>query len=238
MRTYIGDDSEIYGRAGPLSNIAAPQRVCVIGVGGVGSWVAINMAMMGCERLVILDPDTVEIHNLNRTLFKHYQIGWNKVDAIYDIVREMRNTTITPHCCKWEDLDPETRKDYAQNYLVIDCRDTIAPLPENPRTLVTGGYDGTRCTIHYNPDFSTIFGDDAVRYRVTPSYLVIPQFIASCITNFICFERPYAEGNRIRHNANKERFITFDFADLSDMLCYGNAVMESERAAETMGHHE
>lgn len=234
---YISDDNAIYSRGSDLPT-TVPRRICIIGVGGVGSWVAIDLAMMGCETLVILDPDTIEVHNLNRTLFKMHHVGEYKVNALYDIIREMRSTKVIPLACKWEDLDKADRQKYASDYMVVDCRDTITPLPENPRTLITGGYDGTRCTIHYNPDFSNIFGDGDVRYRVTPSYLVIPQFIAACITNFICLERPVADNSPRASTTHEERFITFDFAKLSDMLVYGNHVMESERAADALGERD
>jgi len=221
----IDIDYPIYSRSEELP-LFIPGNVCVIGVGGVGSWVAINMAMIGCSNLAIIDPDTIEVHNLNRTLFKQDHVGANKVNALYEVIREMRNTTMFVHACKWEELPPETRTNYAANFMVIDCRDTVAPLPETPRTLVTGGYDGTSCTIHYNPDFSNVFGDTDVRYRITPSYLVIPQFIAACITNFICLEcNP--ENNMVRE-MRKERFMTFDFKNLSRLIEYGNAALEQE----------
>jgi len=223
---FIREDIEIYSRMTDSLGIYVPEDVCIIGVGGVGSWVAINMALLGCKKLILVDPDTIEIHNLNRTLFKLDQVGEYKVNALYNIIHEMRNTHIIPLACKWEDIDEDYRAMYANSNVIIDCRDTITPLQENIKTFATGGYDGTRCTIHYNPDFSDIYGDEDVRYRVTPSYLIAPQFIAACITNFICLEH----GKRIEQlgvkECCKEQVITFDFKDLSTILKLGCESME------------
>ncbi len=57
-------------------------RVAVIGVGGMGSWVAFNLACCGVGSLVLVDPDEVEASNLNRAiLFAESDVGRLKVGA-------------------------------------------------------------------------------------------------------------------------------------------------------------
>jgi hypothetical protein len=76
---------------------------------------------------------------------------------------------------------------------VFDCRDAISPLPDTiPRSkqIITGGYDGFNATIHLFPNLDNIFGDEDVRYRITPSYLVPPVFIAATMINYMCVELP------------------------------------------------
>jgi molybdopterin/thiamine biosynthesis adenylyltransferase len=52
---------------GPAAQAAiASMRVAVVGVGGTGSHVALNLAYLGFRNVSILDDDTVEITNLNR----------------------------------------------------------------------------------------------------------------------------------------------------------------------------
>ncbi len=43
--------------------------VCITGLGGLGSLVALELAYLGVENLILIDKDTVEIHNLNRQIF-------------------------------------------------------------------------------------------------------------------------------------------------------------------------
>ncbi len=52
----------------------------VLGVGGLGSIVTINMLRLGVGKLFLVDFDVVDIHNLNRQLlFSHADVGKPKV---------------------------------------------------------------------------------------------------------------------------------------------------------------
>ena len=44
------------------------QAVLILGVGGLGSVVAINLLRLGVGKLFLVDYDVVDIHNLNRQL--------------------------------------------------------------------------------------------------------------------------------------------------------------------------
>ena len=56
----------LYGR-GSLDRLAQ-AHVCVIGVGGVGSWAAEALARSGIGRLTLIDGDDVCLSNTNRQL--------------------------------------------------------------------------------------------------------------------------------------------------------------------------
>ena len=59
----------------------ARLRVGVVGVGSVGCMVAETLARMGIESLVLVDPDRVEAHNLDRLLYAgETDVGEYKVD--------------------------------------------------------------------------------------------------------------------------------------------------------------
>ncbi|MET7568217.1 ThiF family adenylyltransferase [Streptomyces sp. NPDC005492] len=63
-------------------------RVLLIGVGGTGGAAARDLIASGVGRLHCVDPDVVELSNLNRqTLFRERDVGTAKVDAA---VRELR----------------------------------------------------------------------------------------------------------------------------------------------------
>ena len=51
----------------------------VLGVGGLGSGVAMGLARLGVKKIILIDKDTVDITNLNRQiLFKLSDVGLPK----------------------------------------------------------------------------------------------------------------------------------------------------------------
>ncbi|HEY6779676.1 MAG TPA: TOMM precursor leader peptide-binding protein [Thermoleophilaceae bacterium] len=73
------------------------SRVVVIGVGGLGSWVALSLACTGIGRLDLVDADVVELGNLNRqVLFREADLGRPKVAAAADSLRAF-NTDVELH---------------------------------------------------------------------------------------------------------------------------------------------
>jgi len=69
-------------------------HVCVIGIGGVGSWTVEALARSGIGKLTLIDLDDICITNVNRQLHAiDGQVGKFKVDAMAD-----RATRIHPGC--------------------------------------------------------------------------------------------------------------------------------------------
>ncbi|MBB5959561.1 molybdopterin/thiamine biosynthesis adenylyltransferase [Saccharothrix tamanrassetensis] len=63
-------------------------RVVVVGIGGVGSTAALALAASGVGHLHCVDPDVVELSNLNRqVLYVEQDVGRPKVDAAVDRLR-------------------------------------------------------------------------------------------------------------------------------------------------------
>ena len=60
------------------------QNVVILGVGGVGSWIAAQLCQSGFEHFVLVDDDQVELSNLNRSLYSLSDVGRYKVDALAD----------------------------------------------------------------------------------------------------------------------------------------------------------
>lgn len=55
-------------------------RVSLIGVGGIGNWVALNLVGLGLKEIRLIDFDTVELTNLTRqVLFEESSIGKSKI---------------------------------------------------------------------------------------------------------------------------------------------------------------
>jgi molybdopterin/thiamine biosynthesis adenylyltransferase len=58
------------------------SSVAVIGCGGLGGYIVEELARLGVGRLVVIDPDLFEEHNLNRQLFSSpANLGQAKVEA-------------------------------------------------------------------------------------------------------------------------------------------------------------
>lgn len=197
----------IYDRQNSLFDVDAPDCVTVIGVGGVGAWVALNFALAGTSKLYLYDDDVVEETNLNRTPFRYSQIGMPKVVAVAQLIVERRkNITVIPFKKKVKSIRELDRKS-----VIIDCRDT-KPMKGS---VVAGGYDGHSITLHFYPNPKSVWGDNGrAEYTITPSWLVPPQFIANVITLLVCCQEQL---QKLTDNG-KETVITFSIFQLVDML--------------------
>ena len=64
-------------------------KVCILGLGGLGSNVAVLLARAGIGSLKLVDFDTVEASNLNRQQYRISHIGIKKTAAIKSILKEI-----------------------------------------------------------------------------------------------------------------------------------------------------
>ena len=64
-------------------------KVCILGLGGLGSNVAVLLARSGIGFLKLVDFDTVEASNLNRQQYRISHIGIKKTEAMKNIIREI-----------------------------------------------------------------------------------------------------------------------------------------------------
>src|SRR5688572_14482216 len=91
-QSRFGGIARLMSRAG-LARLRA-AHVCVIGVGGVGSWVVEALARTGVGALTLVDLDDVCVTNVNRQLpALDGQIGRPKVTVLAERVR-----LINPEC--------------------------------------------------------------------------------------------------------------------------------------------
>ncbi len=102
------------------------MHVCVVGVGGVGSWAAEAIARTGVERITLIDGDTVEPGNVNRQVHAlTNSLDQPKVDLMAE-----RIAGINPACrCEpiRDFLTNQTLEDYLSHGYdcVIDAIDSI-----------------------------------------------------------------------------------------------------------------
>lgn len=72
-----------------ISEKLKKAKVCILGLGGLGSNVAVLLARSGIGYLKLVDFDIVEASNLNRQQYRISHIGMKKTEAIRTIIKEV-----------------------------------------------------------------------------------------------------------------------------------------------------
>lgn len=65
------------------------SKVCILGLGGLGSNVAVLLARAGIGQLKLVDFDVVEASNLNRQQYRISHINIKKTEALKSIIKEV-----------------------------------------------------------------------------------------------------------------------------------------------------
>ena len=130
----MGDDALLrYSRQIllPQIDVAGQQkivegRVLIVGLGGLGSPVAIYLAAAGVGHLVLTDFDTVDLSNLQRQIVhSHRDIGRPKVASARDRLVALNPTTEITSLDR-QLLGRELQQQVASADVVVDCSDNIA----------------------------------------------------------------------------------------------------------------
>ena len=88
----FGGIARLYGQHG--AQRLQDSHFCVIGIGGVGSWVAEALARNGIGQITLIDLDDICITNINRQIHALTNtIGESKVDVMSDRIKQ-----INPDC--------------------------------------------------------------------------------------------------------------------------------------------
>ena len=73
-------------------NKLSDETVLVLGVGGIGTNVAIGLVRLGVKRVILIDKDIIEDHNLNRQqLYSKEDIGKKKVEIAKEKLEACHN---------------------------------------------------------------------------------------------------------------------------------------------------
>lgn len=80
---FFGDLNPVVINSWDFQKKLKESVVLILGIGGLGSWIAQLLTMMGIGKLIICDFDYVEEHNLTRqTLYDINDIGTKKIDSL------------------------------------------------------------------------------------------------------------------------------------------------------------
>ncbi len=161
----------LFGREG-LARLHA-AHVCVVGVGGVGSWAVEGLARSGVGALTLIDLDDVCVSNINRQLpALDGNVGRPKVEAIAERVRLInpacRVTTVTEFFTA-----ASAERLLAERFsFVVDAVDAVPNkalliaecLKRNLPVITSGGAGGkSDATQIRTSDLGLAIGDDLLR---------------------------------------------------------------------------
>ncbi|CUB03651.1 tRNA cyclic N6-threonylcarbamoyladenosine(37) synthase TcdA [Marinomonas fungiae] len=144
----FGGIARLYGQT--AYEFFQQAHVCVIGIGGVGSWCAEALARSGIGQITLIDMDDVCVTNINRQIHAlDGTIGKAKVDAMAERIK-LINPNCQVHCVEdfiTTDNVPELL-DQPFDY-IIDAIDSLKPkaamiawCKRNKRKLITVGGAG------------------------------------------------------------------------------------------------
>ena len=122
----FGGIARLYGV--PQANRLAEARIAVVGIGGVGSWVAEALARSGVGTLILQDMDDLCITNTNRQIHAlHGNYGRAKVEAMAERLQLINPAIkIEPLLSFYTVAKPERLFDTKPD-VVIDAIDSMRP---------------------------------------------------------------------------------------------------------------
>lgn len=123
-KTRFAGIARLYGQE--AADIIRNSHVCVIGIGGVGSWAAEALARSGIGEITLIDDDSIEFSNTNRQIHTLTEsIGVQKTAAMAQRMKGI-NPDIICHAIN-DFITVKTYEDYlSRGYdYIIDAIDSI-----------------------------------------------------------------------------------------------------------------
>lgn len=197
------------------------SRVLVIGLGAVGSWVACTLVQSGVRKLILMDPDKVELSNLHRQLgYTTGDVGRPKVDALAERLRRYREDLDIKGV--QSELDGQSLEALGDQRidLVVDCAD-------KPTVDQTSIWVGEYCMPRGIPH---IVGGGYNLHLSLIGQTVIPGETA-CVK---CFERQLERENEIDPTRVKKLQVPNRKVGSLGPLCALNASMVSMEAVKVL----
>jgi len=100
------------------------KSVFVVGCGGLGSFVLTYLSRLGLKKLIIVDFDKVELHNLDRQiLFDIKDINKEKTEITKQKTSQFTKTTAFSTKIENIDKNKEMLKEFKEADIILDCLD-------------------------------------------------------------------------------------------------------------------
>ena len=201
----ITNEDEINLRQQHIVSDYSEKIAIVVGLGGIGSWIAVDLALIGIGTLILFDDDKIESSNLNRTLFKLSQVGEFKTKSVKQLINERRKNILV--ITNEELFQAEQLKKYNGIDYFFDCSDTTRlkdslaevkskietpPPATKGRTVITSAHSKNTneeevitfpiyCKLGYDGFNATMCLNDFTTgtWGVDSSYTVTPSFFGT-----------------------------------------------------------
>lgn len=216
-----------------------PTNCMVLGLGGIGGHVAdILSSIPSIQNIVLFDDDTVEISNLNRTVYQYRHVGQYKVTAMSEIISSRNvSTAIYPLNMRFNEKSCELIKKeedlnfiMLSDFMVFDCRDNFfddyklldfISEREGQHKVVRAAYNKMSVTIDLNPVAHPVWGsggyDENTGSHSIPSRLVA-TLIVMCASNY-----DHLKSTPLFHIP-----LTFDVEKIIDFIFKGTTIEKLE----------
>ncbi|EEB05854.1 NEDD8 activating enzyme [Schizosaccharomyces japonicus yFS275] len=158
---------KLLNNPGPFADAYDPEeatkaiqttKILVVGAGGLGCEILVNLACLGFESIDVVDMDTIDLTNLNRQfLFRKKDVGQPKAQiAAEAIQRRMPNCRVTPIVSKVQDIPMDQLYTYGLVICGLDSVEarrwvnaTLVSMvddddPQSLKALIDGGCEGFR----------------------------------------------------------------------------------------------
>lgn len=133
---------EIIGYRRPrVTPTGCNSRVCVVGAGALGNFVGLGLVFAGVQNIAFIDPDVVDVTNLNRQVFLADGIGRSKAEVLCERLHALFGTQVDARVAYFR---RDTQLDgYDAVFDCVDNFETRIVLSENcrdgGRVLISGG---------------------------------------------------------------------------------------------------
>lgn len=125
LLTFLGKNEPKIDRYKAFEKIEN-SKICIVGLGGLGTWMTQAMIMIGIKSLVLVDADRIEPSNFNRQLFwSDRDVGKPKVEVAKKEILSKRGymnlTTFEKFINSTNDMDDVIKK--TKPDIIITCGD-------------------------------------------------------------------------------------------------------------------
>lgn len=161
------------------------QSVAIIGVGGIGSWVALELGLAGVREIHLFDDDTVDTSNLNRLPVLGTMVNLPKTHAVKEMLHLLRGAGTEG---LWASQNIYLHPNFhpllkypAFDWLVVSTdtgksRDeAFAYAKKHKIKYIEMGAEGHGCTITGSP------GDWESSHEADPGYAHVPVWVGPCV---------------------------------------------------------
>lgn len=169
-------------------------KVAIIGLGAVGTWVAVNLVQSGVQNLILIDNDIVDITNLHR------QFGYSETDIGKYKSEVLKNKLLNMNSNLHIEIIPEFLDGNLLHRVGLDDMDLIINCADVPNVDTTSLWVGEYCLSKNIPH---IVGGGYNMHLSLIGQTVIP-YESACVK---CFEIQLKELNKIDPKSVKKLVV-------------------------------